>query len=90
MDQADMQKIVRHLVNEERCGALALNARLRKVTLTEPAQLIVAQGLQTSRVAVPIATAWAPGQLARKGGDIGQLHRAFDLRMTRENLLDQR
>ena len=90
MDHADVQKIIRHLVDKERRWGSALNARLVKVALTQLRQFLIRHVLQAGRIPGPFAAARPPGQFTRKRRDIRQFHRAFHLGVARENLLNQR
>jgi hypothetical protein len=90
VDQADVLEVVRHLVDEEGRIGLAVDARALQVALAELAQFA---GVLAGEHVEVAGGARVLGQLPQAAGerdDLGQLHRALDLRMARQDLLDQR
>src|SRR6266853_1679421 len=86
--ESQVQEIVWQLVDEEGAAVLALDSGAREIVLTERAQLGRLQGRQSFRVAHAVGPARA--HRMGHGGNVGQLHGAFDLRVTRQDLLDER
>ena len=89
VDHADVQEVVRHLVDEERAIGLAVDARLCDEPLAELAQPRGIQrgehvGVGADRLRVRLAA-----QLARHRHDLGQFHRAFDRGVAGEDLFEQ-
>ena len=89
MDQAEMQEVVRHLVDEQRCGSLALDTRVLEIAFAEFAQGIGVEAEHHVVVWHRLAGVALAAQVTRDRGDLGQLHRAFDGRMAGQDLLDQ-
>src|SRR4051812_32777513 len=84
MDEPRVREVVRHLVDEERCSALALNARAFEVFDPEAR----GTGGVDRRKALGIAT--LPGaELTRERGHVRKLGCALHHGMTCEDLLDQ-
>ena len=90
VNQPDMRPIVRHLVDEERPPELALDPGPLEKFAAQRAKFVRAQRSEDFGVARRLAAHLAARQPARDGDDVGQLHRAFNLAMRRQNLLDQR
>ena len=89
LDQADVREVVRHLVDEERRTGLALDAGAFEVAFAEFAHGV---GIEPGQHLVVAGGAFVRALLAqrpRQRNDLGQLHRALDQRVAREDLLDQ-
>ena len=88
LDQADVEEVVRHLVDEER-GVAAVGAGVVDELLAETPEVAVFQLPQDARIAwlagAFVATAQAFGEVQH----VVQLHGAVHLRMGCENLLQQ-
>jgi hypothetical protein len=79
VDEADVRKVVRHLVDEHRRRGLALYSRLRNVPFAERTQLIGREFLERARVC-GAGIARGPGANdAREHRNVRQFHGAFDL-----------
>ena len=90
MNKADVGKIVRHFVDEKRPGEPAMDVRAREVPVAQRLDRVrpkLRQHLWIGRGIVPFHF---PAKPPRDRNDVGQLHRAFDLRVASQNLLDQR
>jgi hypothetical protein len=88
--KTDMREVVRHLVDEDRRGGLALDAGLREISRPERMQLLGGEFLERARIGAASAARGARANHARQHGDVGQLHGAFDARVRRQDLLDER
>ena len=80
VDQADMHPVVGQLVDEERLVALALDAGAFEIFLAQRAQFVWLDTVQ------PALARADPGGECR---DVGQFHRAFNLAVAGQDLLDQ-
>src|SRR5205807_4238047 len=89
VNEADVQEVVGQLVDEVRSPGLALDARAREVLFAQPAQLLGGARREYLRVAWAAVSRLRPDAVS-ECRHVGQLHGAFDLRVARENLLDQR
>jgi hypothetical protein len=89
LDQADVQEIVRHLVDEERRIGLALDPRVPQITFAEGAQRIGIHPFQHIVVRHGLADAGLAAQFAGDRGDLRQLHGAFDRGVAGQDLLEQ-
>src|ERR1700746_2381055 len=89
MNEADVQAVFRHLVDEERCGALAHTARALEIALAERAQLRAAEARHRLEEARARFRSAALGQLARDLRHIRQLHGPLDARVARRGLVRQ-
>ena len=77
----DVREVVRHLVDEERRVALALDAGLGEVALAERAQFVRPESGQHLRIAATPPTASSRAPRSRTSAEqVGQLHRALDQR----------
>ena len=89
MDQPDVPEIVRHLVDEER-RSLAMDAGIVDVFLAERFEFFIGQfGKYAGVFRCTVLPRPAPQPL-RQRQDVGQLQRPIDLRMRRQDLLEQR
>src|SRR5204863_7927171 len=88
MNEPDVQEVVGQLVDEEQPLALALNAGAREIIFADRAQLLAAQCLEGQRV-TQLFSAGARGDALGERRHVRQLHGALDLRVARENLLDE-
>ena len=89
-DQTQMRIVVRHLVDEVRGAALAVDTRAFKVLIAQGAPLLRAERGQHARVGFAIGRFGTSRKPARHRDDVGELHRPFDLRMAGQDLLDER
>ena len=93
MNQRNVGKIVRHLVNEIGTTALALNARPFEIAVPKRAKFVRTQGKHMWQIAgvvsLGIIRLVPAAEVGTDRRDIGQFHSAFDQRMTGEDLLDQ-
>src|SRR5690242_4162576 len=85
MDQTDVPEVVRHLVSEARPTAETVPARVAQVFLAEAAKILRAHAREYRGI-----LRVAPVQRRHDARHVGELSRAFDLRVRGQNLLDQR
>ena len=90
VDEPDVRPVVRQLVDEVGRVGLALDAGLLQVTLAEFAQGVGFQRLEHLGVLRDFRAPVAAAQFLDDADDVRQFHRAFDRRMARQDLLDQR
>ena len=86
-NEADMHEVVRHLVDKEGLVRFPLHARVCNIFFAELAQLIRRKFRQNVRIFRCVALSLFAGEAVRDRQNVGQLHRAFDKRMAREDLL---
>src|SRR5437763_12333747 len=88
VDQADVAEVVRHLVDEVRLTG-AVHARVRDVFLAEAEPLRRGEIREQRRVACRGIPVLASAQLLNHARNVRELHRALDLRVRGEDLLDE-
>src|SRR5207302_8778372 len=88
VDQADVAEVVRHLVDEVRL-IRAVHARVRDVFLAEAQPLRRGEIREQRRVARRGIPVLASAQLLNHARNVRELHRALDLRVRGEDLLDE-
>ena len=69
-DQADVAKVVRHLVDEKRC-ACTMDHRVANECLTELTKLVLVYNLQHLRITAGFTFTSATAQALRERQDIG-------------------
>src|SRR5262249_40929711 len=89
MNQADVPEVVRHLVDEERLAG-AEHLRVREVLLAVAAQIFERQLVEHVRIARRLAQLLSAVEPMDETRNIRELHRALDLRVRRQDLLEQR
>ncbi len=89
VDQADVQEVVRHLVDEKRRPALAVHPGVVQVLPTQGTQAIGVQRREHVVVGGGAEFGALAAQVVGQGDDLRQLHRALDQRMARQDLFDQ-
>ena len=89
LDQRDVAEVVRHLVDEVRFAGAAVGLGIADVGLAERPALIGGQVRQHAGV-VGVTELVAAAQRPDEARDVGEFHRALDLRVRGEDLLEQR
>src|SRR5450631_1959274 len=84
-----MREVIRHFIDEIRRSGFALNTRLTQILL---AQLTAFRGAECGegfRIVGVLRLAGDSCERLRDGGEVRQLHRTLDLRVARQDLLEQ-
>ena len=90
LNESDVRKVVRHLVDEKRRCAFPVNARALEVPLTQFTAFRGAQIHQRLRIRDLRIAAHPAAEVAGNRHHVGQFHCPFDRRMAGQNLLEQR
>src|SRR6266513_3023542 len=88
MNETEMAKVVRHLVNEKRL-ALAINPRVAEILCSEAAEVFWGKFGEYPRVARSRVARFAPAQILHQPRNVGELHRPLHFRVRGEDLLDE-
>src|SRR5580692_9187326 len=89
MDQREVPKIVRHLVDEERL-ACAVNQSVAEIALSHALAFLRVEFLEYAGVSRNRTLGLPPLKILHEPRNIREFHRSLDQRMRSENLLDQR
>ena len=84
-----MRVVVRHLVDEQRRAAAALDAGVFQILPAVSGRLRGGHPRQRRIIGARRRIGFAPVQVLGHRDDVGQLHRAFHLRMAGQDLLEQ-